>query len=128
MDQRAISLLYFEAQRLFAEAAQGNHDGICDGLGCWKCFLAGVEPLLEALRDGPPPTGRSLLGIAPDLTGGVESTEYVRRLRGEPSQEAIKAFQAECKACDGDSPSDEATRYGLIAALQAIDGRGTATP
>lgn len=49
-DARAISLLYFEAEKRFIEAAEGNHDGICSGAGCGKCFLEGVQPLLAALR------------------------------------------------------------------------------
>ena len=44
-----------------------------------------VEVVVERVEVSPPdtelPTLRSLIGIAPDLTGGIDSVEYVRGLR-----------------------------------------------
>jgi hypothetical protein len=49
-----VALLYFAAEKRFQEAARGDHDGTCLGAGCSKCFMEGVQPLLDALRGRAP--------------------------------------------------------------------------
>ena len=42
-----------EAEQRYVEASEGSHDGTCSGLGCIKCFLERVQPLLDAFEVGP---------------------------------------------------------------------------
>lgn len=102
-DQRAISLLYFKAEKRFAEAVKGDHDGTCSGVGCSKCFLVGVQPLLDALRgrDGPP-------GEPPQEGDPLVEVLELRKM--------VKRLEAEVIRLGGTWPS-----------IGAIE-RGTATP
>jgi hypothetical protein len=98
--KKEIALLYFAAERRFQEAAAGDHDGTCLGAGCSKCFLEGVEPLLDALR------GRAEPGE------GWADEESVPK-------EVVLAFQRECENIDPDSvPSYWTVAAALVAAMK----------
>jgi len=39
------------AEEAFCEATQGDHDGVCIGLGCGKCFQKGMFKFREVLNN-----------------------------------------------------------------------------